>query len=177
MVEKELKEDIPLKFIGVTNSGDSEIVAVGELDDLSPISQGSANNNRLAQIVSAKSLRIRLQFQSQAPTAPTATWKDGCALIRYLILSWLPYQSYSDVLADSPGNILDLQQVGTSGFNVLAPHLAQGRATQFRIHVDETVELSPSAGGLSLNASATDYAMQVTYSFLQQPNLPMNQLL
>lgn len=146
MVEKELKEDIPLKFIGVTNTGDSEITAVGELDDLSPISQGSANNNRLAQIVSAKSLRIRLQFQSQAPDGVTTEWKDGCALIRYLILSWLPYQSYADVLADAPGNILDLQQVGTSSFNVLAPQLSQGRARQFKVHVDETVELSPSCG-------------------------------
>lgn len=167
VVNRELRSDTPLKHLNTW--GDLNIVvSSGTLVDLSLItiysdaSPTTVSWTRDGDVVKAKTLRLRTQLQGQAPTAVTSTWKDGCALVRYIVFTWLPWESSTDVQTNIPSKILDLAQNPSAGFEVLAPHTTQGVGAQFKIHLDETVQLSPSAGLYEDNGSPTTHFQVLT---------------
>lgn len=157
IVDKELRKNVELQHFNVYNivDGSTPLVAPnGVCQDLSQIPQGDAEQQRISDIIQLKTLRIRLQIQSHAPSGATSTWKDGCSLLRYIIFSWIPENTNTTLAPTVVTQILDLLvSYGTdTGSVILAPHLSQGQALQFRIHVDETINLQPSAGGLRVDA-------------------------
>lgn len=159
IVDKELRKNIELQHFNVYNivdggSSPALIAPDGVCQDLSQIPQGDAQQQRLSDVAKLKTLRIRLQIQSNAPAGATSAWKDGCCLLRYIIFSWIPAETNTNLAPTAVTQILDLLSTAGSspGSVILAPHLSQGLAIQFRIHVDETISLQPSAGGLRVDA-------------------------
>lgn len=151
IVDSELKKNVELKHFNVyavTDGGTGWVAPDGECLDLSQIPQGDQQSQRDGDIVQFKTLRIRIQIQGQAPTSPVATFRDGCALVRYIIFTWIPSANNATFSPNAWASILDTLSTASSypGSVILAPHASQGEALQFRIHVDETVSLSPSAG-------------------------------
>lgn len=153
IVDKELKKNVELKHYNVyavTDGSTGWAAPDGECLDLSQIPQGDQQSQRDGDIIQLKTLRIRVQIQSQAPTSVTGTFKDGCAIVRYIIFTWIPNANNTSLQPNAWANILDTLATASSspGSVVLAPHTSQGEALQFRVHVDETVSVSPAAGWL-----------------------------
>lgn len=152
VVEKELRKDIALKrfnewdvISAVVNTGTSTCTDLSEIPMESLLIVPDIDN-RSAAVIQAKTLRIRLQLQAQAPSGADSTWRDGASLIRYIIFSWAPYDAATNVLANSPEAIVDLYESPPVGLEILAPWVGQGLKGQFKVHVDETVKLEAVAG-------------------------------
>lgn len=150
VVNRELKKEVELK--GYNRAAVAvNLVNTGVFIDLSEIERNDPSATdypweRIGDVIQAKTLRMRLQLQGQANTSAQTTWKDGCSLIRYIVFTWLPWEANSDVQTNIPNKILDLAQGPGAGLEILAPHTRQGVGAQYKIHIDETVSLSPSAG-------------------------------
>lgn len=153
VVEDELKETTELKRLNiVTTDTTTQVDNTGFYNDLSLLPKATTTSDswkRLGDVVFAHTLRIRLLIQSMAPTAEVLTWKDGTALVRYIIFSWAPYEEAATFQASTSGVILDLLQGPGAGYEVLAPYVTQGLKGQFKVHVDETVPLYAAAGGIT----------------------------
>lgn len=168
-----MKEDIALKkknvtaiISSVTNTGATNCHDLSEIP-ISTLVEPVDVNVRTTDVIQAKTLRIRLQFQSQAPNGVVSTWRDGCSLVRYIIFSWAPYDSATNVSTGCPGDILDLYQGPAAGFEVLAPWVSAGLKGQFKVHLDESLSLSPSAGASELAGAVQWYEVRVLISFVR----------
>lgn len=173
VVDRELRENIPLKALFVNANIEGAPLA-GELFDLSAIDKQEDSsdlwNTRTSDQVHAKTLRLRVHAQGNAPNGFTSTWKDGTSLLRFLVFAWLPYATSTSVSAAAPGNVLDLRDPSTAGVEYLAPHLSQGQAGQFKVFLDETIPLSVAGGGITYvtTGPSTGIQYQVTYFFLRE---------
>lgn len=149
IVNKEIAKDLELKRWGTFADSGTNCVNTGYIYDLSQIPQTASGNtfkSRDGDEIQAKTLRIRLDIQGQAPNGVTTTWADGAGICRYLIFSWVPYAPSSTITSAGIGQVLDTTTSPPPGFEVLAPHVPQGMSVQFKIHVDETVGIEVAPG-------------------------------
>lgn len=166
VINKELKEETQLKyqqFQILSSLGSSPSPGVlnnaGFCVDLSALIQGDPNQQRAGDIVHAKTLRIRGVVQGYAPPAPLGSYQEGTNVVRFIVFSFAEEASSTTVLqAPFARNLLLELFTGTaSGTEVFAPHVSQGQATRFKIHLDETHSLQPSAGSYDyINSSYGD---------------------
>lgn len=176
IVEKELKKNIELKHFPVYNIVDGSSSPAleapdGVCQDLSQIPQGDQQGQRDGDIIQAKTIRIRLQIQGQAPGGITTTWKDGCALVRIIIFTWIPDTQNTSFAPNAVTQILDLlPSYGSSpGSVILSPYLSQGQGIQFRVHSDETISLKPAAG--SIDSAVPEHYTVSSCFFSESPLL------
>lgn len=155
IVEKEIKKDTQLKYQQyqlISTSGATPIPGIlnnaGYCIDLSILPQGDPNQNRVGDIVHAKTLRLRGVVQGYAPSAPVVAYESGTNVVRLIIFSSAEFLSQSTVCTAPYARnlLLELFPGTASGTEVFAPYVSQGQATRFKIHLDETHVLQPSAG-------------------------------